>query len=122
MKEVQQLRKILRRASNRTVNVITKQLSVKKDWKLLWQLCDLKKSEDIFNLKEYLALSKMNFGPQVDIPVGLNEASNANQNQAWQGLTIKEILEKVDLSNIIMDEDKKKVSVIVNHNSLCQKF
>ena len=53
----------------------------------------------------------MNFGPQVDIPVGLGEASNVNQNQAWQGLTIKEILEKVDLSNIIMDEDKKKVRI-----------
>merc|ERR1711963_235256 len=32
----------------------------------------------------------------------------SNPNQSWQGLTIKEILEKVDLSNIIMDEDKKK--------------
>ena len=47
----------------------------------------------------------MNFGPQMDVPVGLNEATN----QAWQGLTIKEILEKVDLSNIIMDDDRKKV-------------
>jgi len=46
----------------------------------------------------------MNFGPQMDVPVGLNEATN----QAWQGLTIKEILEKVDLSNIIMDDDRKK--------------
>ena len=53
----------------------------------------------------------MNFGPQVDVPVGFSEASNAIPNQAWQGLTIKEILEKVDLSNIIMDEDKKKVGI-----------
>ena len=51
----------------------------------------------------------MNFlGPQVDVAVGMNEACS-NPNQSWQGLTIKEILEKVDLSNIIMDEDKKKV-------------
>jgi len=50
----------------------------------------------------------MNFlGPQVDVAVGMNEACS-NPNQSWQGLTIKEILEKVDLSNIIMDEDKKK--------------
>ena len=54
----------------------------------------------------------MNFlGPQVDVAVGMNEACS-NPNQSWQGLTIKEILEKVDLSNIIMDEDKKKVSVV----------
>ena len=53
----------------------------------------------------------MNFGPQVNIavPPGTNEASSNHANQSWQGLTIKEILEKVDLSNIIMDEDKKKV-------------
>ena len=53
----------------------------------------------------------MNFGPQVNIavPPGMNEASSNHANQSWQGLTIKEILEKVDLSNIIMDEDKKKV-------------
>ena len=54
----------------------------------------------------------MNFGPQVNIgvPPGImNESSSNPANQSWQGLTIKEILEKVDLSNIIMDEDKKKV-------------
>jgi len=49
----------------------------------------------------------MNFGPQVDVAVGMNETSS-NFNQSWQGLTIKEILEKVDLSNIIMDEEDKK--------------
>ena len=27
---------------------------------------------------------------------------------SWQGLTIKEILEKVDLSNIIMEDDEKQ--------------
>jgi len=46
-------------------------------------------------------------GPQVDIPVGLPETPGTNIG-AWQGLTIKEILEKVDLSNIIMEEDNKK--------------
>jgi len=46
-------------------------------------------------------------GPQVDIPVGLPESPGTNIG-AWQGLTIKEILEKVDLSNIIMEDDSKK--------------
>ena len=75
----------------------------------------------------------MNFGPQVNIavPPGMNEASSNHANQSWQGLTIKEILEKVDLSNIIMDEDKKKVvSVFITIkfcflnlvNSICVKY
>merc|ERR1712004_249374 len=46
-------------------------------------------------------------GPQVDIPVGLPETPSTNIG-AWQGLTIKEILEKVDLSDIIMENDSKK--------------
>jgi len=46
-------------------------------------------------------------GPQVDIPVGAPETPASNIG-AWQGLTIKEILEKVDLSNIIMEEDNKQ--------------
>jgi len=46
-------------------------------------------------------------GPQVDIPSGLPESPGTNIG-AWQGLTIKEILEKVDLSNIIMEDDSKK--------------
>ena len=73
----------------------------------------------------------MNFGPQVNIavPPGMNEASSNHANQSWQGLTIKEILEKVDLSNIIMDEDKKKVVsvlttvfcfIIIRQNNMCQ--
>ena len=45
-------------------------------------------------------------GPQLNIPVGAPETPGSNVG-AWQGLTIKEILEKVDLSNIIMDEDTK---------------
>lgn len=48
-----------------------------------------------------------NFGPQMPIPVGAIEAPGSNIG-AWQGLTIKEILEKVDLSNIIMDEENPK--------------
>merc|ERR1712241_333997 len=52
--------------------------------------------------------NKMTYaGPQVDIPVGLPESPGTNIG-AWQGLTIKEILEKVDLSNIIMEDDSKK--------------
>merc|ERR1712241_1265587 len=38
---------------------------------------------------------------------GLPESPGTNIG-AWQGLTIKEILEKVDLSNIIMEDDSKK--------------
>jgi len=62
----------------------------------------------------------MNFGPQVNIavPPGMNEASSNHANQSWQGLTIKEILEKVDLSNIIMDEDKKKVQDKFNNPAM----
>jgi len=46
-------------------------------------------------------------GPQVDIPVGLPESPGTNIG-AWQGLSIKEILEKVDLSTFIMEDDSKK--------------
>jgi len=57
-------------------------------------------------------------GPQVNIPVGAPETPGSNIG-AWQGLTIKEILEKVDLSNIIMDEDSKtkvvKEDPMINH-------
>jgi len=63
----------------------------------------------------------MNFGPQVNIgvPPGImNESSSNPANQSWQGLTIKEILEKVDLSNIIMDEDKKKVQDKFSNQSM----
>lgn len=47
------------------------------------------------------------FGPQISIPIGAAETPGSNIG-AWQGLTIKEILEKVDLSNIIMDDDSKQ--------------
>merc|ERR1712241_1501614 len=63
----------------------------------------------------------MNFGPQVNIGVPpriMNESSSNPANQSWQGLTIKEILEKVDLSNIIMDEDKKKVQDKFSNQSM----
>ena len=58
-------------------------------------------------------------GPQVDIPVGgqssssgmcnpSSSSSSPDQNDGssagWNGLTIKEILEKVDLFNITVDE------------------
>merc|ERR1711988_2006708 len=48
----------------------------------------------------------------------MNESSSNPANQSWQGLTIKEILEKVDLSNIIMDEDKKKVQDKFSNQSM----
>jgi len=43
---------------------------------------------------------------QVDVVI---PESPPHQVGAWQGLTIKEILEKVDLSNIIMDDDEPKI-------------
>jgi len=46
---------------------------------------------------------------QVDIAVGIPDSPSEIKVGAWQGLTIKEILEKVDLSNIIMDDDEPKV-------------
>lgn len=51
-----------------------------------------------------------NLGPQINIPVGVAETPGSNIG-AWQGLTIKEILEKVDLSNIIMDDDSNSKTV-----------
>lgn len=48
---------------------------------------------------------KMSFGPQLSVPVGDHAGLHVG---SWQGLTIKEILEKVDLSNIIMEDDDKK--------------
>ena len=51
-------------------------------------------------------------GPQVNIPVGAQ-----NDNIGWNGLTIKEILEKVDLFNITVDDagedDIKREKVLV---------
>merc|ERR1712153_142459 len=63
----------------------------------------------IFQLKtgEKKTNTMSQMGPQVDIPVGAPETPGSNIG-AWQGLTIKEILEKVDLSNIIMEEDNKQ--------------
>ena len=46
---------------------------------------------------------------QTDIAVGVPDSPPGLKVGAWQGLTIKEILEKVDLSNIIMDDDEPKV-------------
>ena len=54
----------------------------------------------------------MNFGPQLNVPVGTAD-NRGTHIGAWQGLTIKEILEKVDLSNIVMDDDVKKVRITV---------
>ena len=52
----------------------------------------------------------MSSGPQVDVPVGgsgVAGGSSSGQNgPGWQGLTIKEILEKVDLFNITVDDDE----------------
>ena len=61
--------------------------------------------------------SKMNFGPQLTVPVGDNPNLHVG---SWQGLTIKEILEKVDLSNIIMDDEEKKVSWMYS-NGKCDR-
>jgi len=57
-------------------------------------------------------------GPHVNVPVATKD-SPGNNLGAWQGLTIKEILEKVDLANIIMDDDKKDLSMsgVINPES-----
>jgi len=47
------------------------------------------------------------YGPQVNVSVGMPGTPGPNAG-IWQGLTIKEILEKVDLSNIIMGDEKKE--------------
>lgn len=55
-------------------------------------------------------------GPQIDIPVGLEAQSNGG-GAAWTGLTIREILEKVDLFNIttVDDEELKKQKTETGH-------
>jgi len=51
----------------------------------------------------------MDNGPQVNVPVGNTLAGGAVS--GWQGMTIKDILEKVDLFNIttLVDDDEKKL-------------
>jgi len=49
---------------------------------------------------------------QTDIAVGVPDSPPGLKVGAWQGLTIKEILEKVDLSNIIMDDDEPKIGKV----------
>ena len=63
--------------------------------------------------------STMNIGPQFTVTAGIQENPSAKHIGSWTGLTIKEILEKVDLSNIIIDDDDKKVSFSQQtHNGL----
>jgi len=53
----------------------------------------------------------MNIGPQFTVTAGIQENPGAKHIGSWTGLTIKEILEKVDLSNIIIDDDDKKEKI-----------
>jgi len=55
--------------------------------------------------------STMNIGPQFTVTAGIQENPSAKHIGSWTGLTIKEILEKVDLSNIIIDDDDKKEKI-----------
>ena len=50
-------------------------------------------------------------GPQLDIPVGATQNSHPGGVSGWNGMTIKDILEKVDLFNItsLVDDDYQKV-------------
>lgn len=91
-----------------------------------------------------LEFDKMNrgLGPQIDIPVGvaggggvaaslevpggLTTTTHGSMHQpGWNGLTIKEILEKVDLFNITVDDGgvdtKGSDKVLVNKNGVKQK-
>lgn len=56
-------------------------------------------------------------GPQIDIPVGLEAQGLQNNGVAWTGLTIREILEKVDLFNIttVDDDELKKQKTETGH-------
>ena len=52
--------------------------------------------------------------PQTDVPVGNNtqtESTTGASSSGWQGMTIKDILDKVDLFNFTMlsDEDEEKL-------------
>lgn len=49
-------------------------------------------------------------GPQTDIPVGNNssQGDTTTISSGWQGMTIKDILEKVDLFNFTMLSDEEK--------------
>ena len=48
--------------------------------------------------------------PQTDVPVGGNN-TQTDSATGWQGMTIKDILDKVDLFNFTMlsDEDEEKL-------------
>ena len=50
-------------------------------------------------------------GPQLDMPMGATPNSHPGGVSGWNGMTIKDILEKVDLFNItsLVDDDYQKV-------------
>ena len=50
-------------------------------------------------------------GPQADVPVGSIAQCESIGVSGWQGMTIKDILEKVDLFNIttLVDDDEQKL-------------
>ena len=49
-------------------------------------------------------------GPQLDVAVGTAPNAQPGGVSGWQGMTIKDILEKVDLFNItsLVDDDQQK--------------
>ena len=57
-------------------------------------------------------------GPQTNVPVGNNSSQGETQTAAgWQGMTIKDILEKVDLFNFTMLSDEEKEAKLAKEES-----
>ena len=74
-------------------------------------------------------------GSQLDVAVGAAANAQPGGVSAWQGMTIKDILEKVDLFNItsLVDDDYQKEkdtkaslmmhnAKVINNSSLIPKF
>jgi len=57
-------------------------------------------------------------GPQTDVPVGNNSLQGETQTATgWQGMTIKDILEKVDLFNFTMLSEEEKEAKLAKEES-----
>jgi hypothetical protein len=78
----------------------------------------------------------MEGGPQFDVPVGNTGNSQPGGASGWQGMTIKDILEKVDLFNVtsMVDDGYQKMkdtkaplvtmhnAKVINNSALIPKF
>ena len=55
-------------------------------------------------------------GPQTEVPVG-NSGTETQSATGWQGMTIKDILEKVDLFNFTMLSEEEKEAKLAKEES-----